>query len=662
MLIEFSERRNSVDYTKYVLKDKEELAALLEGKDDLFIISCNKCFKEFQTVEEPDLEEFKALALAQGKTVKGTVSVDFLCNRIQTEKTLDGIIPEGTKNVIVISCGLGIQTVADLEDLSVYTATDSLNYIGFHGMALTKKTCDACNQCYLNITGGICPITDCTKSLINGQCGGAKNGKCEIDPQKDCAWEKIYRRLEKQGRNPEFVAQPVQLRDYSKVNFQVVHDYVNSVREKRLDGWYGGVHPLEKKELTEHIAPVVFPAPEEVVIPLNMAAGKPATPVVAVGDKVKLGQKIAEASAFISCSVHASVSGTVVAIEDRPGSRGPAPSIVIKSDGKDTPDESVKPAKPLEELTPDEIVEIVKDKGIAGMGGASFPTYVKLKPGKPIDYVLINGSECEPLLTADHRVLLAYADEVIYGLKAVMKAVDAPKGILVVEENKPDAIALLQEKLAGCENIEVMPVTTQYPQGAEKMLIKRATGRMVPSGGLPADAGCVVCNVSTVKAISDAIQTGMPLVERVVTVSGDRIAHPGNYIVKIGTDVQDIIDYCGGIPGDNYVVKMGGPMMGVVLENYGVPIVKGANGIIAVEDDHPVPQECIKCGRCVDVCPMELKPLYFAKYAAAADGQTFKDLKVMDCMECGCCQYICSSKIQLLNCIRIGKQAVRGMK
>ena len=207
-----------------------------------------------------------------------------------------------------------------------------------------------------------------------------------------------------------------------------------------------------------------------------------------------------------------------------------------------------------------------------------------------------------------------------------------------------------------------MPVTTQYPQGAEKMLIKRATGRMVPSGGLPADAGCVVCNVSTVKAISDAIQTGMPLVERVVTVSGDRIAHPGNYIVKIGTDVQDIIDYCGGIPGDNYVVKMGGPMMGVVLENYGVPIVKGANGIIAVEDDHPVPQECIKCGRCVDVCPMELKPLYFAKYAAAADGQTFKDLKVMDCMECGCCQYICSSKIQLLNCIRIGKQAVRGMK
>ena len=651
-----------MDYTKYVLKDSAELASLLEGKDDLFIVSCNKCFKEFETFEEPDLREFEELALAHGKKVTGTVSVDFLCNRIQTEKKLDGIVPEGTKNVIVVSCGLGIQTVADLEELPVFTATNSLNYIGFHGMALTKKTCDACNQCYLNITGGICPIVDCTKSLVNGQCGGAKNGKCEIDPNKDCAWEKIYRRLEKQGRQEEFVAQPVQYREYSKVNFKAVNDFVKSVRESRLDGYYGGVHPCERKELTEHIAPVVFPAPEQVVIPVSMHAGAPATPIVNVGDYVKLGQKIAEASAFISCNIHSSVSGTVTAIEKRPTSKGEILCIVIKSDGKDVLDESVKPGKPLEELTPAEIVEIVKEKGIAGMGGAAFPTYVKLKPGKPIDFVLINGSECEPLITADHRALLAYADEVIYGLKAVMKAVDAPKGIIVVEDNKQDAIALLREKVEGIENIEVFEARTKYPQGAEKMLIKRVTGRMVPSGGLPADVGAVVCNVSTAKAISDAIQKGMPLVDRIVTVSGERVVHPGNYIVKIGTDVEEIIDYCGGIPGDNYTVKMGGPMMGAVLETLGVPVIKGTNGLIAVETDHSEAQECIKCGRCVDVCPMELKPLYFAKYAGAGNAQGFKDLKVMDCMECGCCEYICSSKIPLVSCIKVGKQAVRGMK
>ena len=659
---EFSERRRVVDYTKYVLKDTEELSSLLEGKDDLFVVSCNKCFKEFVTVEEPELNEFKELAAAQGKNITGSSAVDFLCNRIQTERALEGIIPEGTKNVIVISCGLGIQTVADMEKLPVFTGADSLNYIGFHGMALTGKTCDACNQCYLNVTGGICPITDCTKSLINGQCGGAKNGKCEIDPKKDCAWEKIYRRLEKQGRLEEFTSQPVQLRDYSKVNFKLVNEYVKSVREKRFDGYYGGIHPSERKEITEHMAPVPFPAPSEVVIPLSQHVGKPATPIVNVGDYVKLGQKIGELSGFISCNIHSSVSGTVTAVEDRPGSRGPVLSVVIKSDGKDVLDDSVKPNKPLEELAPEEIVEIVKEKGIAGMGGAGFPTYVKLMPGKPIDVVLINGSECEPLITVDHRALLAYADDVIYGLKAIMKAVSAPKGVIVVEDNKPDAIALLREKLEGIDSIEVLEARTKYPQGAEKMLIKRATGRKVPSGGLPADVGVVVSNVSSAKAISDAIQKGMPLVERLVTVSGEKIAHPGNFIVKIGTDVEEIIDYCGGLPKDNYTMKMGGPMMGVVLEDPGVPVVKGTNGIIVYEEDHSIPQECIRCGRCMDVCPMELKPLYFAKLGGTGDGAALKALNIMDCMECGCCQYICSSKIPIVDCIKAGKQTVRGMK
>ncbi len=651
------------NYTKYRLKDKDELVSVLAGKDNLFIIACNKCFKEFETIDEPECSEFEKLAAENGKTVTGSARVDFLCNKTQTENKLQDMIPEGTENIFVISCGLGIQTVADLAGKPVYAATNSLNYTGYHGMALTERKCDACAQCYLNVTGGICPIVDCSKSLVNGQCGGAKDGKCEVDSSKDCAWEKIYRRLEKQGRLEEFLNQPVQLRDYSKVNFKFVNDYVKSIRENRLDGYYGGVHPSERKEFTEHLALKRFPEPEEVVIPLSMHAGAPANPVVQVGDTVKVGQKIGEAAGFISAPVHSSVSGTVVAIEDHGhATRGTCLSVVIKSDGKDTLDESVKPNKSLEELTPDEIVEIVKEAGIVGMGGAGFPTSVKLKPAKPVDTILLNGCECEPLLTADHRVLLEYADDVIYGLKAIIKAVGAEKGVIVIEDNKPDAIELMKEKTAAIDNIEVVEAKTKYPQGAEKMLIKRVTGRKVPSGGLPADVGCVVSNISTTKAISDAIQKGMPLVERVVTVTGERLKNPGNFIVKIGTNTQDLIDYCGGLVGDDITIKAGGPMMGFVLSDTNVPIMKGSNGIIAVETDHTKEQPCIKCGRCMDVCPMELSPLYFAKFADEENWQGMKDKNVMDCIECRCCEYICSSKIPLVSKIKAGKSAVREMK
>ena len=651
------------NYTKYRLKDKDELVSVLAGKDNLFIIACNKCFKEFETIDEPECSEFEKLAAENGKTVTGSARVDFLCNKTQTENKLQDMIPEGTENIFVISCGLGIQTVADLAGKPVYAATNSLNYTGYHGMALTERKCDACAQCYLNVTGGICPIVDCSKSLVNGQCGGAKDGKCEVDSSKDCAWEKIYRRLEKQGRLEEFLNQPVQLRDYSKVNFKFVNDYVKSIRENRLDGYYGGVHPSERKEFTEHLALKRFPEPEEVVIPLSMHAGAPANPVVQVGDTVKVGQKIGEAAGFISAPVHSSVSGTVVAIEDHGhATRGTCLSVVIKTDGKDTLDESVKPNKSLEELTPDEIVEIVKEAGIVGMGGAGFPTSVKLKPAKPVDTILLNGCECEPLLTADHRVLLEYADDVIYGLKAIIKAVGAEKGVIVIEDNKPDAIELMKEKTAAIDNIEVVEAKTKYPQGAEKMLIKRVTGRKVPSGGLPADVGCVVSNISTTKAISDTIQKGMPLVERVVTVTGERLKNPGNFIVKIGTNTQDLIDYCGGLVGDDITIKAGGPMMGFVLSDTNVPIMKGSNGIIAVETDHTKEQPCIKCGRCMDVCPMELSPLYFAKFADEENWQGMKDKNVMDCIECRCCEYICSSKIPLVTKIKAGKNAVRGMK
>ncbi len=655
------------DHTKYKLKGNDELAGVLEGKDNIFVIACNKCFKEFETVDEPDCGAFEQIAAENGKTLTGSVKVDFLCNRTQTERKLEGIIPEGTENVFVISCGLGIQTVAAMEvdhSLPVFAASDSLNYRGHHGMALTRKSCDACDQCYLNITGGICPIVDCSKSLINGQCGGSRNGKCEVDSSKDCAWEKIHQRLEKQGRLEEFLHQPVQLRDYSKVDFKRVNEYVKSVREDRMAGYYGGVHPLERKERTESIPLVRFPDPEIVVIPLSQHAGAPAKPLVNVDDHVKVGQKIGEAAAFISSPIHSSVSGTVIAVEPRlhPTRGDQVLSVVIRSDGKNTLHESVQPHKSLDELSPDEIVDIVRESGIVGMGGAGFPTSVKLKPAKPVDTILLNGCECEPLLTADHRVLLEYPEEVIFGLKAIMKTVGAEKGIIVIEDNKPDAIELLQEKTADLENIEVVPARTKYPQGAEKMLIKRVMGRQVPRGGLPADVGVVVSNISTVKAISDAIQKGLPLVERVVTVTGEHLKNPGNFIVKIGTSVKELIDACGGITGDDVTVKMGGPMMGFPLSDLDVPILKGSNGIIAVDTDHFVTVQCIKCGRCMDVCPMELAPLYFSKYADDENWQGMKDQNVMDCIECRCCEYICSSRIPLVSKIKTGKAAVRGMK
>ena len=652
------------NYTKYKLKKTDELESLLADKDNLFVIACNKCFKEFETVDEPDCGEFEKLAAGLGKTITGSAKVDFLCNKHHTEQKLPDMIPEGTENVIVISCGLGIQTVADLAGKPVYAASNSLNYTGHHGMALTKKSCDACAQCYLNITGGICPIVDCSKSLVNGQCGGAKDGKCEVDGNKDCAWEKIYRRLEKQGRLEEFLNQPIQIRDYSKTNFKVINDYVKSIREERLAGYSGGVHPSERKEYSEHIALERFPEPKTLVISMSQHLGAPANPIVQVGDTVKVGQKIGEAAGFISAPVHSSVSGTVVAVEPRMhATRGSeVMAVVIESDGKDTLHESVKPNKDLDSLTPEEIIDIVREAGIVGMGGAGFPTCVKLKPAKPVDTILLNGCECEPLLTADHRVLLEFADDIIYGLKAILKTTGAEKGLIVIEDNKPDAIELMQAKVADIENIEVVVAKTKYPQGAEKTLIKRVMGRQVPRGGLPADVGVIVDNISTVKAISDAIQTGMPLIERVATVTGEKIKNPGNYIVKIGTSVKEMIDYCGGTTDDDVLIKMGGPMMGFELSDLNVPMMKGSNGIIAIDTDQTAEQPCIKCGRCVDVCPMDLSPLYFAKYADEENWQGMKDMNVMDCVECRCCQYICSSKIPLVAKIKAGKNAVRGMK
>jgi electron transport complex protein RnfC len=261
--------------------------------------------------------------------------------------------------------------------------------------------------------------------------------------------------------------------------------------------------------------------------------------------------------------------------------------------------------------------------------------------------------------------MLAYADDIVFGLKVILKAVKAEKGVIVIEDNKHDAIELMKSKVADIPNVEVVMAKTKYPQGAEKMLIRRILNRWVPSGGLPMDVGCVVSNVSTAKAISDAIQTGMPLVERVVTVSGERIKKPGNFIVKIGTSVRDIVEYSGGVLGDmsggDVTIKLGGPMMGFECKDIDVPIIKGCNGIIAVESADSMASECIRCGRCVDVCPMELLPLYYPKYAGEENWAAMNEKNVRDCIECRCCEYICSAKIPLLFSIKAGKKAIAEM-
>lgn len=650
-----------VNYTKFELKKKGELEQVLQDKDYLFVIACKKCFKEFEIVEEPELADFEQIAAEHGKTIIGSVKVDFLCNNILTPKLLKSILPQEAENVFVISCGLGIQLISELTEKPVYAACDTIAVRGHHGMALTTSRCDACAQCYLNLTGGICPIVDCAKSLINGQCGGSKNGKCEVNKEMDCGWEQIYKRLEKQGRVDELINQFVEIRDYSKVNYKFIDEYVKSVREERLGGYNGGIHPTENKEFSENISLSRFPDPLTVVIPLSQHTGAPADPMVEVGQHVKVGEKVGDAKAYVSSPVHSSVSGTVVAIEPRlhPISGLDVLSIIIQSDGQNTLHESVQPVGDLEVLTPEKIRDIIREKGIVGMGGAGFPTAVKINAQKPIEVVLLNGCECEPILTADHRVMIEYADDVLFGLKALIKASHAERGIIAIEDNKPDAIEIMKSKIQNLENTDVVVVKTKYPQGAEKMLIKSILGKQVPRGGLPLDVGVMVSNISTAKAVSDAIQKGIPLIERVVSVSGERMNKPGNYMVKIGTQVKDIIDYCGGVIGNDVTIKMGGPMMGAVLDNLYVPIIKCSNGIIAVEATEQEETECIKCGRCVDVCPMELHPLYYPKYVKTKNWKGMKEENVMDCIECRCCDYICSSKIEILSAIKIGKKVIK---
>ena len=434
-----------------------------------------------------------------------------------------------------------------------------------------------------------------------------------------------------------------------------------------LKSFKGGIHPEYSKSFTEKVALEKAKEPTVVTLPLQQHIGAPCEPIVKVGDNVKIGQKIGEPSGFVSAAVHSSISGTVKKIAEVDTPNGKTLSVIIESDGTDAVHESVKPKGSLDKLTKDEIVNIIKEAGITGLGGASFPTHVKLTPPpeKKVDTVVLNGAECEPFLTADHRLMLEQPEKVIFGLKAIMKAVGVKKGSIGVEDNKKDAIEALKKAAINEQNIEIVELETKYPQGDEKRLIDATTGRKVPVGGLPMDVGVVVNNVGTAAAVSTAIQTGMPLIERIVTVTGGAINTPKNLIVKLGTPFKEVIKQCGGYKGEPGKIIMGGPMMGGVQFTDEVPVVKGTSGILVLSEEQakiPEAQQCIRCGKCVEVCPVNLQPISIRQFSVKERHEETEKLNVLSCIECGSCSFICPAKIPLLQSIKVSKQDILSRK
>ena len=424
----------------------------------------------------------------------------------------------------------------------------------------------------------------------------------------------------------------------------------------------GGVHPEENK-LTSNCPTQVAPLPKQAIFPLSQHIGAPAKPVVSKGDKVRVGTLLAEAGGFVSAPIHSSVSGTVLKIDTAVDATGYRKPVIVVSVEGDEWEESIDRSDKLEtldahpELTPEEIVERVKQAGITGMGGAGFPTHVKLcpPPTAKAECVIINAVECEPYITSDNRLMLEHADEIIVGLQLLMKAAKVERGYIGIEENKPEAIALLTEKASHDARIEIVPLMTKYPQGGEKQLVDAVIGRQVPAPpAIPVNVGAIVQNVGTAFAVYQAVMKHKPLFERYTTVTGKQLAKPGNFLVRMGTPMSQLIDLCGGMP----------PMMGRSLMTTDVPVCKGTNSITILSGDdarRQPAQPCIRCAKCVEACPMGLEPYLLAKLSARHFYDRAEQEDIVSCISCGSCQFTCPSHRPLLDNISLGKAAVMGI-
>ena len=428
--------------------------------------------------------------------------------------------------------------------------------------------------------------------------------------------------------------------------------------------FFGGIHPDENKHLTCDKPIQVFPEPDVMVVPLSQHIGAPCKPLVKKGDPVTVGQKIGD-NTGLCVPIHSPVSGTVKAVEMRAHTSGTTMlSVVIENDHQCTLCDTIQPRQPAEvdQLTAQELMEIIHQAGVVGMGGATFPTHVKLSSGLgKVDTIIINVGECEPYITADDRLCREMPEQVISGVKVIMKILGLSQAHIAVEDNKPQAAKALQARLCKEDGISIDILPAMYPQGAEKQLIQAITGRQVPSGGLPAAVGCAVFNAATCKAIHDAVYEGMPLIRRVVTVSGNIVMEPKNLLVPIGTTFNDLMEAVG-TSQNPYKVLSGGPMMGVTQYDLSVTTTKGTNAVTILKHggrrriQHP---QCIRCGRCMDACPMRLMPVLMYKALMAGDVAQMKELNMMDCIECGCCAYVCPARIPLVLGFRSGKQRIR---
>ena len=427
----------------------------------------------------------------------------------------------------------------------------------------------------------------------------------------------------------------------------------------------GGIHTPEYK-ISKAEAIADFPLPEIAVVPLSQHIGAPAAACVKKGDAVRVGQVIGTAAGFVSSNIHAPVSGTVVAVDATPDTGGiRRPSISIRAEGDvwiDTIDRSDRLVKTCD-LSNEEIFKKITEAGLVGMGGATFPTHVKLAvpAGKTAEMLIVNGVDCEPFLTADHRLMLEKGAEILVGVDILAKALGTQKAYIGIENNKPDAIERLTQLAVEYPHIEIVPLRVRYPQGGEKQLIEAITGREVPSGGLPIDVGAVVQNVGTAFAVYEAVQKNKPLIERIVTVTGRCLARPSNLRVRIGTPIASLIEYCGGFPEDAGKVVGGGPMMGRAIANLDAPVTKGTSGILLIREKGAVrkmPQRCIKCAKCVSICTMGLEPYLMSKLAKMGRFDELEAAHVTDCIECGSCSYTCPAMLPLLDYIRLGKTEV----